>query len=49
MFNKFPSLRNSCWGGAFWKDGYFIKTVGDKATTEKIKSYIKMQDQVVEL
>ena len=49
MFKRFPSLRKSYWGGEFWKDGYFIKTVGDKATTEKIKKYIIMQDQVVEL
>ena len=49
MFQRFPSLRNSYWGGEFWKDGYFIKTVGDKVTTEKIKKYIQLQDQMVEL
>ena len=49
IFKKFPSLRKSYWGGEFWKDGYFIKTVGDKLTTEKIKKYIQLQDQVVEL
>lgn len=49
MFERFPSLRKIYWGGEFWKDGYFIKTVGDKATLESIKNYIKLQDEAVEL
>jgi len=49
MFRRFPSLRKVYWGGEFWKVGYFIKTVGDKATTEKIKKYIQFQDQAAEL
>ena len=27
-------------GGEFWSDGYFVRTVGDKVTSEVIKKYI---------
>ncbi len=49
MFKRFPSLRRSYWGGEFWKDGYMIKTVGNKADLDQIRKYIKLQDQTVEL
>jgi putative transposase len=49
MFIRFPDLRRSFWGGEFWKDGYMIKTVGNKADIDQVKKYIKLQDQVVEL
>jgi len=29
------------WGGEFWEDGYFARTVGDKVTADLIKRYIK--------
>ena len=29
------------WGGAFWEDGYFVRTVGDKVTSETIKKCIE--------
>ena len=29
------------WGGAFWEDGYFVRTVGDKVTSGTIKKYIE--------
>jgi REP element-mobilizing transposase RayT len=25
------------WGGEFWEDGYFARTVGDKVTAEVIR------------
>lgn len=49
MFKRFPSLRNTYWGGEFWKDGYMIKTVGNKADLDQIRKYIRFQDQSVEL
>ncbi len=33
------------WGGDFWGDGYFVRSVGDKVTSEVIRCYIKHQQQ----
>lgn len=41
MFNEFPELRRHLWGGELWSDGYFVRTVGDKVTTEVIRRYIQ--------
>jgi REP element-mobilizing transposase RayT len=31
---SFPRVKKELWGGEFWEDGYFARTVGDKATAE---------------
>jgi len=31
------------WGGEFWTDGYFVSTVGEHATEDVIRQYIKNQ------
>lgn len=41
IFEKFPEVRKQLWGGEFWEDGYFARTVGDKITADLIKRYIK--------
>jgi putative transposase len=28
-------------GGEFWNDGYFVRSVGDKVTSEVIRRYMK--------
>ncbi|MBS3787877.1 transposase, partial [Candidatus Bipolaricaulota bacterium] len=28
------------WGGQFWEDGYFARTVGDKVTEKVIRNYL---------
>ncbi len=40
IFQVFPEVRRELWGGKFWKDGYFVRTVGDKVTKDIIKKYI---------
>ncbi|MBW2106910.1 MAG: transposase, partial [Deltaproteobacteria bacterium] len=35
-----PEVKKELWGGEFWEDGYFARTVGDKVTTEVIRKYI---------
>ena len=45
MFNEFPELRAHLWGGEFWSDGYFIRTVGDKVTTNVIRRYTEYHKQ----
>ena len=41
IFREYPHLRRQLWGGEFWEDGYFARTVGDKVTAEVIKKYIQ--------
>ena len=41
LFREFPELKQQLWGGEFWEDGYFARTVGDKATAEVIRKYIE--------
>ena len=38
---EFPKVKKQLWGGEFWEDGYFVRTVGDKVTSEVIKKYIR--------
>ena len=41
IFQKHPEVKQELWGGEFWEDGYFVRTVGDKVTKEVIRKYIK--------
>jgi putative transposase len=34
-------VKRQLWGGEFWEDGYFARTVGDKVTAEVIRKYIQ--------
>lgn len=42
-FEEFPGLEKELWAGEFWSDGYFVRRVGDKVTSELIRQYIKYQ------
>ena len=41
IFREHPEVKRELWGGEFWEDGYFVRTVGDKVTAEVIGKYIK--------
>ncbi len=41
IFDEYPEVKKELWGGEFWEDGYFARTVGDKVTADLIKRYIK--------
>ena len=41
VFKEFPEVKKELWGGEFWSDGYFVRSVGDKVTFEIIRRYIK--------
>ncbi len=41
IFQEHPEVKQELWGGEFWEDGYFVRTVGDKVTKEVIRKYIK--------
>ena len=45
VFKQFPEVKKQLWGGEFWSDGYFVRSVGDKVTSEIIRRYIKYQQQ----
>jgi putative transposase len=45
VFRQFPEVKEQLWGGEFWSDGYFVRSVGDKVTSEVIRRYIKYQQQ----
>jgi putative transposase len=45
VFKEFPEVKKELWGGEFWSDGYFVRSVGDKVTSEVIRRYIKYQQQ----
>ena len=42
-FKQFPKLRKQLWAGELWSDGYFVRSVGDKVTTDIIRRYIEHQ------
>ncbi len=48
LFQRYPWLRQKLWGGEFWGDGYFVRTVGDEVTAEVVRKYIRYQKRVVE-
>ena len=41
IFLRYPEVKRELWGGEFWEDGYFVRTVGDKVTSETIRRYIQ--------
>ena len=45
VFARVPLVKKQLWGGEFWTDGYDVGTVGQHATEEVIKEYVKRQDQ----
>ena len=45
VFQDYPEVGRELWGGEFWEDGYFARTVGDKVMSETIKRYIQYHRQ----
>jgi putative transposase len=43
IFKTYPAVKKELWGGEFWKNGYYIGTVGEGQTEEIVKAYIKNQ------
>ena len=41
IFDEFPEVKKELWGGEFWEDGYFVRTVWDRVTADLIKKYIR--------
>ena len=45
VFVRVPSVKKQLWGGEFWTDGYYVGTVGQHATEDAIRQYVKNQGQ----
>ncbi|HEU0291455.1 MAG TPA: IS200/IS605 family transposase [Anaerolineales bacterium] len=45
IFARVPTVKKQLWGGEFWTDGYDVGTVGQHATEEVIRQYVKNQGQ----
>ena len=45
VFKRFPEEKKQLWGREFWSDGYFVRSFGDKVTSEVIRRYIRYQQQ----
>jgi REP element-mobilizing transposase RayT len=45
VFAREPSVKKQLWGGEFWTDGYYVGTVGQHATEDVIRQYVKNQGQ----
>jgi len=43
IFQEFPEVKEQLWGGELWSDGYFVRSTGDKVTSEVIRRYIRYQ------
>ncbi len=41
VFVRHPEVKKELWGGEFWNDGYFVRTVGDKVTSDVVQKYIR--------
>lgn len=44
VFKQFPQVKKQLWGGEFWKDGYYVGSVGEFQTEAIIKQYLEKQD-----
>ena len=43
LFKRFPMIKRQLWGGEFWKNGYYVGTVGEKQTEYIIRQYLQKQ------
>ena len=41
VFEEFPEAKPEMYGGEFWEDGYFARTVGDEVTAKVVCRYIE--------
>jgi len=43
VFRRCPEVKKQLWGGVFLGKGYFVNTVGQHGTENKISQYVKSQ------
>ena len=45
IFAKCPQVKKKLWGGEYWKDGYYVATVGEHGNEAVISKYVREQGQ----
>jgi len=45
IFKQFPQVKKQLWGGEFWKDGYYVGTIGEGQTEAIILKYLEKQNK----
>jgi len=45
LFKKFPKIKQQLWGGEFWKNGYYVGTIGEGQTEAIIIKYLNKQEK----
>lgn len=43
IFKQNPEVKRMLWGGQFWTKGYYVNTVGQYATADAVRNYVKNQ------
>ncbi len=43
IFWRLPGLKKRFWGGAFWRSGFFVSTVGGHGNEAVIREYVQRQ------
>ena len=43
LFKRHPEIKQMLWGGEFWTKGYYVNTVGQYATADAVRNYVKNQ------
>ncbi len=43
IFSRNPAVKRMLWGGAFWTGAFYANTVGQYATADIIRNYVKKQ------
>lgn len=46
LFKNFPQIKQELWGGQFWGDGFFVRSVGSETTAMVVQRYIKEQGKL---
>jgi putative transposase len=44
VFREFSEVREELWGGEFWSDGYFVRSVGDELTADVIRKFLEYHE-----
>jgi putative transposase len=45
IFLRKPTVKKELWGGEFWKDSYYVATVGERANWDTVEKYVQTQGQ----
>ena len=45
MFKNYLQVKKQLWGGEFWKDGYYVGTIGEGQTEAGVTKYIERQEE----